>query len=498
MVLAGPDLARVSDFSLVPTRRRKWPLRLAVGAGAISVAGYAAELAWHHSGVMLNWYDLNVYNHAGLITRNLPQRLYTWQLRPGIKFTYTPFAALLFAFGSLLPWVVLRWLMTGASVAATGGTVWLTLGALGWRGRGRVTAMLALGAAVLWIEPVQRALHLGQIEPALMLLIVWDLCQPDHRRRKGIGIGLAAGIKLVPLIFIPYLILTGKRRQAAVVTAAFAGSIAAGFVFLPQVSVRYWLTGYFLHPGNVGDVGSLLNQSLFALVARAAGTMHAATPIWLGLDVVVAAAGLVTAAALHRGGRPVAGWLTCALTGLLVSPISWDHHWVWIVPVLVLFADAAVRSQGAKRRAWAALTVVVAALYGAWPHYWTGPSALVPQGLLGFFIGPHPDHLKYHLYGLQVISWNLYVFAGLALFSLAVVGAIRTGVLRRRPASTARWPYRGVPVQRRVLSARRARTRTDREPLHIPGREADGAATAWPGSGRNAVTEPAGRPVTRA
>jgi alpha-1,2-mannosyltransferase len=494
MVLAGPDLTRASGAGPVPGRRR-WPLWAAVVVGALSVAGYAADMAWHHSGTMLNWYDLNVYNHAGVIARNLPQRLYTWQLRPGIKFTYTPFAALLFAFGSLLPWVVLRWLMTAASLAALGGAVWLTLGALGWRGRGRVTALLALGAAVLWIEPVQRALHLGQIELILMLLIVWDLCQPDQRRWKGIGIGLAAGIKLVPLIFIPYLILAGKLRQAAVASAAFAGSVAVGFVFLPQASVKWWLTGYFLHSGNVGDVGSLLNQSLFGLIARAAGSRHAATPIWLGLDVVVAAVGLVTAAALHRGGRPVAGWLTCALTGLLVSPISWDHHWVWIAPALVLFADTAVRAEGAQRRAWAALTVAVAAIFGGWPAHWTGPSALVPQGLLGFFIGPHPDHLKYHLRGAGVISWNLYVLVGLALLALAVAGAARTGVLRRRPASALLWPYPGVPVLRRALSARRARTRRDRGPLQSPGRDGDVAATVWPGSGHSAVSEATGQPV---
>ncbi|HEX3923529.1 MAG TPA: glycosyltransferase 87 family protein [Streptosporangiaceae bacterium] len=494
MILAGPDLTRASGAGPVP-RRRRWPLRAAVAVGALSVAGYAADVAWNHSGAMLNWYDLNVYNHAGLIARNLPRRLYTWQLRPGIKFTYTPFAALLFAFGSLLPWVVLRWLMTAASLAATGGTVWLTLGALGWRGRGRVTAMLALGAAVLWIEPVQRALHLGQIELMLMLLIVWDLCQPDDRRWKGAGIGLAAGIKLVPLIFIPYLILAGKLRQAAVASAAFAGSVAVGFVFLPQASVKWWLTGYLLHSGNVGDVGSLLNQSLFGLAARAAGSRHTAAPIWLGLDVVVTAVGLVTAAALHRGGRPVPGWLTCALTGLLVSPISWDHHWVWIVPVLVLFADAAVRAEGARRRAWAALTVAVAAIYGGWPAHWTGPSALVPQGLLGFFIGPHPDHLKYHLRGAGVISWNLYVLAGLALLALAVAGAARTGVPRRRPASALLWPYPGVSVMRRALSARRARTRRDRGPLQSPERDGDVAATVWPGSGHSAVSEATGQPL---
>ena len=85
---------------------------------------------------------------------------------------------------------------------------------------------------------------------------------------------------------------------------------------------------------------------------------------------------------------------------------------------------------GGARWGYAALATGIAVLFGAWPDHWAGPGALVPQGLLGFFIGPHPVHLKYHLDGLQVISWNLYVLAGLALFALAVVTAARPGLVR--------------------------------------------------------------------
>src|SRR5208282_3252744 len=102
MVLAGPGLARASGAGPA-SRRRGWARPAAAAACALAVAGYLAELAWH-PGPMLNWYDLNVYDHAGLIARTLPQRLYSWQLHPGIKFTYTPFAALAFAVCSLLPW----------------------------------------------------------------------------------------------------------------------------------------------------------------------------------------------------------------------------------------------------------------------------------------------------------------------------------------------------------------------------------------------------------
>jgi len=422
MVLAGPELARVSGAG-APSRRHRWARPAAAAACALSFALLLAGLAMRRPGVLLDWYDLHVYEHAGLIARTFPARLYSWQLRPGIKFTYTPFAALLFAVSSLLPWAGLKWLMTGASLAALPATVWFTLGALGWRAQSRVTAWLALTAGTLWIEPVQRALHLGQVELLLMALIVWDLCQPDGRKWKGAGVGLAAGIKLVPLIFIPYLVLAGKLRQAAVALAVFIASALVGFAFLPRASVKWWLTGYFLHPGNVGDVGSLLNQSLFAMLARGSGSMDAATPAWLGLAAVTAALGLASAAVLHRRGHAVAGWLTCAVTGLLVSPISWDHHWVWMVVALVLFTGTALRSRGVLRWAGWALAAVVAGAFGDWPEHWAGPLAFDPQGLLGFFIGPHAELEKYHLHGLQEIAWNLYVLAGLALLAAAAAAA---------------------------------------------------------------------------
>ena len=430
MVLAGPGPTRVRRAT--PVRHpRRWAWPAAAAAFVVALAAYLADAAWHSRFGMLDWYDLNVYNHAGLIARSLPRQLYTWRLRPGIKFTYTPFAALGFAAGSLLPWAVLRWLMTVASLAAVTGTVWLTLGALGWSGRNRATATAALAAVGLWTDPVQRALHLGQIEPLLMLLIVWDFCQPESRPWKGAGIGLAAGIKLVPLIFIPYLVLAGKLRQAAVAAATFAGTALIGFVFLPHASANWWLTGYFLHADNVGDVGSLLNQSLLATLTRAAGSTKVATPAWLVSVALVGAVGLAAAAALHRRDRPVAGWLTCALTGVLVSPISWDHHWVWVVPGLVLLTDTALRARGAARRAWWALAGGVALVFSAWPEHWTGPRALAPHGLLGFFGGPHPADEKYHLHGLQFVGWNLFVLAGLMMFAVAVTVALHT---RQQPA----------------------------------------------------------------
>jgi alpha-1,2-mannosyltransferase len=397
-------------------------------------------VATHPLALTLDWFDFNIYNHAGLITRHDPATLYTWHFLPGVQYLYTPFAALGFAAGSLVPWAVLKWLMTVASLAAVLVTVWVTFGQLGWKGRRRAGAVLGVSAVALWTEPVLRSLQVGQIELLLMALIAWDLCQPDGRRWKGAGVGLAAGIKLVPLIFIPYLILAGKLRQAAVALAVFVATAVVGFAVLPHDSVKWWLTGYFLHAGDFSNTsqGALLNQSLLALVTRTPAGAGSVTGLWLLLAVVVGCLGLAAAAALARSGRPTAGWVTCAVTGVLISPISWDNHWVWIVPVGVLLVDAAVRARGKARAGYAALIATLALVFLDWPTHWTGRLAFVPHGLVGFNVGRHPMSEIFHLNGVQLIGWNLFVLGGLAVFVGLLVSAALAwrGYLIRRPISS--------------------------------------------------------------
>jgi selenide, water dikinase len=402
-------------------------LVLAAALFGLAIAGYAADVATHPLRLTLTWFDLNIYNNAGLITRHAQDTLYSWQFLPGVKYLYTPFAALCFAAGSLLPWAVLKWLMTVVSIAAMAATVWLAIGQLGWAGRDRATLALGVSAVALWTEPVLRSIHVGQIELLLMALIAWDLCQPDGRRWKGLGIGLAAGIKLVPLIFIPYLVLAGKLRQAGVALAVFAGTAALGFAVLPYDSVKWWLTGYFLHAGDFSSLGlgSLLNQSLLALITRTPAGAGSVTALWLGVAGLVAVTGLLAAALLTRVGRPTAGWVTCGLTGVLISPISWDNHWVWIVPLLAVGVDAAVRAKGAARWAYWTLAAAMVAVFADWPAHWTGPRAFVPQGLVGFDTGRHSKSEIFRLHGLELIGWNLFVLAGLVIFGVLLVAATR-------------------------------------------------------------------------
>jgi alpha-1,2-mannosyltransferase len=438
--------------------RRGGPL-LAVGAAAfgVALAGYIVFALTSPSGQWMDPVDLQVYTDGGLIVRHVAPfyrasraaPLYGWPGYVRLPFTYSPFAAMVFAVLSLISFTVLMKVSVGVNIAALLGTVWMTLGGLGYRrGLARLGATLLLAAPLLWTEPVQRTLFLGQIEILLMTLIIWDQVQPDRHWWKGAGIGIGAGIDLIPLIFIPYLVLTRRFRQAAVATGTFVLTFLLGFAWLPADSRRYWLTGLFAHGSRTGFVGWEGNQSLPALITRLTGNVVRAQPTWLVVDAAVLIAGVACAAMIDRAGHRMAGLLTCALTGLLVSPISWDHHWVWIVPGVVTAAVYAVRATGAWRWALAGLAAGLALVFGAWPGslwhlsanggYFLGliwaPPLTNPE--LYLRIGDKPWFAEYHWHGLQLIVGNLYVLSGMALFAaLLVVGfgpAVRAAVASRR------------------------------------------------------------------
>ncbi len=457
-------------------------------AFAVILGSYLAYMAGHPYHWTLDPVNLGVYQSGGLIVRHvrplydphLAAPLYDWRGYQNLhlKFTYPPFAAVVFAVVSFIPWRVLPDISVLVNIAALLAALWFTFGGLGVRrGLTRLGATLLAAAAVLWTEPVLRTIYLGQVNLVLMALIIWDVCQPDTRRSgasrwwKGAGVGVAAGIKLVPLIFIPYLLLTRKFRAAAVACAAFAATAAAGFVVVPADSARWWLGGLFFNGGRTGFVGWGGNQSLRALLTRLAGSVAGAEPLWLALALVTAVAGLACAARLERAGHPLPGLLACALTGLLVSPISWDHHWVWIVPGVAVAATYAVRAMAAPavtgppgagpsgaalpgaqasrldwRRAarWPAagywgLAAAMLVLYGAWPGRLWGEPHDLGQFSLGvlwqppntdpevyYRHGDRPWFAEYHWHGIELLTGNAFLLGGLALLAVLIAAAVRT------------------------------------------------------------------------
>jgi alpha-1,2-mannosyltransferase len=402
-------------------------LRAGLLALAVAIGLYAVNMALHPLHVLVSDVDLAVYRDAGLVARRSPGQLYRWREPSGLRFTYTPFAAAFCVIMSLLPAELPAWLMLAGSVAALLAAVWLTFGALGWHGTSRLGAAAAVSAVAFWIEPVQRTLHAGEVDLLLMLLVVRDLAHRG-RRWQGAGLGLAAGIKLVALIFIPYLLLTGRYRQAGAAAAAFAAAVAAGALLFPRASVTWWLGGAFLDARRTGFAGYLANQSLLGMTTRLAGTVPPAA-VWLVLAVLAGGPALVLAALVHRQGRPVHGWVICAVTGLIISPVSWDHHWVWIAPALAVLTDTAVRARPARRAGWWASARLAAMVFGAWPSPWPGGGAAVPWGLIWYAPATPYDagnvHPEYHWTGPQLLAGNLYLLAGLAIVIAAAITAAR-------------------------------------------------------------------------
>jgi len=345
----------------------------------------------------------------------------------------------------------MRWAMTLASLAALGLSTWLVFGALGYRDRPaiRLGATLGVSALALATEPVQQTLALGQVNLVLMLLVVADLLTggaltPGGRTRwwHGLGIGIAAGVKLTPLIFIPYLLLIRRYRQAAVASGVFAATVALGYAILPRDSGTYWAHGLFLRANRIVFLGTRGNQSLRGVLTRLAGSVSSGTVPWIAADVLVAVAGLVAAALLYRARQPVPAMLACALTGLLVSPLSWDHHWVWVAPGIALLAHlGASAGRRAVRAAWWAAGVLLFLVFACWPQFWNlSQSGLTPAGLgwyapgTYFATGSKPWYHEFHWHGLQLLAGNSAVLAGLACLAALAVAAVLPFAAGRRLA----------------------------------------------------------------
>lgn len=301
---------------------------LALAALAFAVA-FAAQLAGRgNSGWM---YDAGVYRLGAHLA------LSGADLYPAVArhpFTYPPFAALVFVALQLPPEAVMAICWTALNVACFGFAAWLSLGQVGVREpRRRLLAGLAVCAAAVWLDPIEATLLMGQINLLLLGLVLADLLLPDRSRFKGLLLGIATGIKLEPGLFIVYLLLTRRFAAAARAGAAFAATVAVGFVALPQSSFRYW-NGTFLNSRRVGDAANPRSQSIQSLVAR---WLHAdaSTALVVGLDATAASVTLAIAVWAHRRGDELLAICVTAAGMLLVSPITWQHHWVWVLPMLI-------------------------------------------------------------------------------------------------------------------------------------------------------------------
>jgi alpha-1,2-mannosyltransferase len=296
-----------------------------------------------------------------------------------LLFDYTPFAALCFlpfafvtpltaqilglvANGALVAYAVLRMLRALGMTAATG--LWGT-----W-------ALLV--GLVAWLEPIRLSLQLGQVNLLILAVVVADLLGPERRKWAGVGIGLVAGIKLVPALFIVYLLVIGRRRAALVAAATFVATVVAGFAVLPRDSGYFWLRRGF---NDVGRISSdpVANTSLRGLFVRLDWPGGAATAAALGLAVVA----LAIAVLAWRRGHRVLGMAIVGMASAAVSPFSWSHHWVWSAPLVVHLGHRALAlgsrwALAALCAFWAAFAGWLVSVTGGTPE--TGLLSIRPGG----------------------------------------------------------------------------------------------------------------------
>nr|WP_232016751.1 glycosyltransferase 87 family protein [Gordonia insulae] len=393
----------------------------------IGIAASAAvgAIVWHLTavspgnpfyGLFSNYTDLRVYR-AGAQTVLDGRSLYGGPVLWRLDFTYPPFSALVFVPFALLTQTtaaVVWWVATFAALIAV---IVLSFRSLGYRIDRRLwmlAVLLAIGSTVL--EPVRTTIWLGQINIFLMALILVDLVLLDMvrpgSRLKGIGVGLAAGVKLTPAFFLLYLAVNRQWRAVVTGIGAFATTVVVGLLVIPGDAWSYW-TDRVGGAARVGRVDSPANQSVngfisqmlayfdvrrFAHPLRGIPLYEAPWWLWMPVALIAAILGLWAARVAHRRGQELLAVTIVGMTASTVSPFSWGHHWVWFVPLFVVAFDFAYRGvteigAGAWAR-WLAPATVVGLSFTWWHHWYnSGPRLGSDHAIaLGLFMMPRwPD-----------------------------------------------------------------------------------------------------------
>ncbi len=351
-------------------------LPAAVAFMVLSTAGYLLVRHMTHASSI----DLLVYRVEGDAIRSgldLYGPLHTPQ---GLSATYPPFAALTFVLLTPVPIALLPLATVAMNVALLVTVAYLSLGLAGLgRGKAKVTCALWLASLAIWSEPVFTTLRYGQINLLILAMILWDFSRPDSARTRGMALGFAVGLKITPGIFILYLVVTRRFRMAAVATSAFATSVIAGALVLPGDSKQYW-TSLIFDSDRVGRPENAANQSIRAIVVRLEHTRDIA-PAWTLLLVLTLLTGLICSVAAYKAIGDSWGVPACAVTGLLSSPVTWTHHWVWCVPLVALLY--------VQTRRWLWTTIVFWS-FAVWAIPHTYPAelhfSLVQSGLSVWYV----------------------------------------------------------------------------------------------------------------
>lgn len=353
--------------------------------------------------------DLQVYRTGGVAwLREVPLYAgFPGELDgPRLPFTYPPIAAVIFSGLTFLPVWAVNALVVMVNFLCLSVVSVLVTRRLTQRPDVAWTVGPAVAIVAVALEPVISTFLFGQINLVLMALVVVDCLAVRDPRWRGVLAGVAAAIKLTPLIFLLYFLVRKDWRAAATSAATFAGLALAGFAFAAKDSAEYWFHA-LLDPSRAGGLAYMANQSLRGVLHRINPGEHTESLLWAGLSVIVVVLAVVAA---RKARNDVVALTTIATAGLLVSPVSWSHHWVWCVPALLAL--------GFARRNWARSTLgALLVIFLVQPFTWL-PSTGDREMLWTW---------QQHLYG-DAYTW------------VAVIGLVAAAIAATRPAFSSASP----------------------------------------------------------
>jgi alpha-1,2-mannosyltransferase len=295
--------------------------------------------------------DLDVYRAGGQAILH-GGGLYAIRAADKLPFTYPPVSAVLAVPLALVPFPVARigWIaMVYLPLLFAVRTGFRPI--LDRAGQAASVLFPVILTAAAYLLPIRQVIGFGQVDMLLLAMCLLDCVTTSPKWPRGLLIGLATAIKLEPGVFIIYLLLTRRRREAGVAALSFAGWTGLAWLINPRDSVAYWTSAIF-DTRRLGGNASAGNQALRGMVLR----LHAGlTPdlIWLPLALVVAVGGFAAARACWKHGNDLAGIAMTGLLGALLSPVAWIHHLCW---VLVAIGVIAGDGRNARRIWLAALT----------------------------------------------------------------------------------------------------------------------------------------------
>lgn len=362
--------------------------------------------------------DFEIYRLAGLAL-NSEQNLYDGDFLPGLPFTYPPFAGALFRFLPVFTPLVGTILWQGASFVSLLIVLWLI-----YR---KFTPAVLLAIGSLGFDAIHGGFFYGQINLILMLLVAVDFL-PRNRRWAGIGVGLAAGLKLTPAFFVVIFIIERNWRALALTVSTFFATVFVGWLGVPD-AMRFW-TWAIRDSSRVGFHTNPGAQSLRSVMER---ILH--IPQWWLPAVIVMFVLIVVAIWLAVQRKDLTWAMVLAGIGsCLVSPFSWFHHWVWIVPL------AAVLTRNFERSNVQQFAAAMGTLVLLLPH-------------LTFFISPHT--------ATSLHPTSLW-FTGIGV--IVIVGYVVFGFVARRQARAPQPQSQPASPERRRESAVSAQTGTEGSP----------------------------------